>query len=66
MPRKYLYEVVFNGVDHRRTTFADVCAKLNSQCGFRIVTPNIIYNHIKRPASRARLPGLTIHRRDFC
>ena len=63
MPRKYLYEVEFNGVDHRCSTFADVCAKLNSQCGFNIVTPNIIYNQINRPAARGRLPGLLINRR---
>ena len=68
MPKSYIYTVQFNGVDHMCHSIFSVCERLNTQCGFAVATPNVIYNLITRPGtgSRSRLPGLVITRRPLC
>ena len=67
MPKSYKYIVEFNGVDHTCKSIVEVCERLNAQCGFKVATPNVIYNFIARPKTntRSRLPGLLISRRPL-
>lgn len=62
MAIKYSYRVSFNGTSFSAASVQQVCREINTITGFRLATPNIVYNLILRPPKRSLLPGIVIKR----